>query len=110
MTITINGSTGIAFPDGTSDAGRLLSVRTFTIANTGQTYTPTPGTKSIIVEAVGGGGGSSPLGVGGVTGFGTTAGSNASGYGSGGGAAGLNTGGQPGGNGTPGAIIVWEYA
>ncbi len=233
MTITVNGSTGITFPDGTSDAGRLLSVRAFTIANTGQTYTPTPGTKSVIVEAVGGGGGggstyntgaglpaagsggssgsygrskftsafsgvtltigvggnggsanasnataggttsfgsllicpgggpgqssgpcgattiingartgalptganisisatagsfgwvanngwssggggSSPLGVGGITGFGTTAGSNASGYGAGGGGAtDPSTAGQPGGNGTPGVIIVWEYA
>ncbi|MBH3002278.1 phage tail protein [Serratia ureilytica] len=35
--------------------GRLLNVKTFT---TSGTYTPTPGTKSIIVEGVGGGGGS----------------------------------------------------
>ncbi|EPK0247844.1 phage tail protein, partial [Serratia marcescens] len=34
--------------------GRLLNVKTFT---TSGTYTPTPGTKSIIVEGVGGGGG-----------------------------------------------------
>lgn len=34
--------------------GRLLNVRTFTASGT---YTPTPGTKSIIVEGVGGGGG-----------------------------------------------------
>lgn len=35
--------------------GRLLNVRTFTSSGT---YTPTPGTKSIIAEGVGGGGGS----------------------------------------------------
>lgn len=37
--------------------GRLLAIRVFTVANTGQTYTPTAGTASVIVEAVGGGGG-----------------------------------------------------
>lgn len=36
--------------------GRLLAVRVFTTANTGQTYTPTAGTTSVIVQAVGGGG------------------------------------------------------
>lgn len=36
--------------------GRLLAVRVFTTANSGQTYTPTAGTTSVVVEAVGGGG------------------------------------------------------
>lgn len=36
--------------------GRLLAVRVFTVANNGQTYTPTAGTSSVIVAAVGGGG------------------------------------------------------
>lgn len=36
--------------------GRLLAVRVFTIANTGQTYAPTAGTTSVVVQAVGGGG------------------------------------------------------
>ncbi|HFU0689520.1 TPA: hypothetical protein ACGRG7_001092 [Morganella morganii] len=40
-------------------SGRLLNVVTFT---TSGTYTPSPGTKSIIVEAVGGGGASGNLG------------------------------------------------
>lgn len=57
MAIILNGSTGITFPDGTTEAGRLLNVRIFTIANTGQNYTPTTGTRSVIVELVGGGGG-----------------------------------------------------
>lgn len=57
MPLVLNGTSGITFNDGTTDAGRLINVRVFTIANTGQTYTPTTGTKSIIVEAIGGGGG-----------------------------------------------------
>lgn len=56
-------STDVIFSDGTNwitenpDSqlgGKLLNVQTFT---TNGTYTPTPGTRSIIVEAVGGGGG-----------------------------------------------------
>lgn len=60
MTVQISGTSGITFPDGITQqfgAGNLINVRVFTTANTGQTYTPTAGTKSIIVEAVGGGGG-----------------------------------------------------
>ena len=38
--------------------GRLLNVKTITVSGT---YTPTPGTKSIIVEAIGGGGASGNL-------------------------------------------------
>lgn len=37
-----------------ADAGRLINVQTFTASGT---YTPTPGTKSIVVEVQGGGGG-----------------------------------------------------
>lgn len=44
----------LGLADGTGYVGRLLGVKTFT--STG-TYTPTTGTKSVIVEAVGGGGG-----------------------------------------------------
>ncbi len=39
-------------------SGRLIGVKTF---NTNGTYTPTPGTTSVIVEGVGGGGGSGGL-------------------------------------------------
>lgn len=39
----------------TATAGRLINVQTFTSSGT---YTPTPGTKSVVVEVQGGGGGS----------------------------------------------------
>lgn len=41
---------------GITDRPTLLNVRVFTTANTGQTYTPTPGTTRIYVEMVSGGG------------------------------------------------------
>jgi len=64
---------------GSFSSGRLLAVRVFTTANSGQTYTPTAGASSFIVEvqAPGGGSGGAPA-----TGAGGYAGSPGAGSGS----------------------------
>ncbi len=70
-------------------------------------------------NATGGGGANSQYGAGGValtinTGTGTSGGANAKGYGAGGGGAvsvhASNAASSPGGNGSPGIVIIWEYA
>ncbi|MCT4713268.1 hypothetical protein MUA04_24165 [Enterobacteriaceae bacterium H11S18] len=67
----------------TSNQGRLLGVQRFTVAGS-YTYTPTPGTSSIVVEVIGagGGGGCSIVNPGGDTGY-VGAGGGAGGYASG---------------------------
>ncbi|UAN52928.1 phage tail protein [Serratia sp. JSRIV002] len=60
--------------------GRLLNVKTFTVSGT---YTPTPGTKLVIVEAVGGGGGGGGCSTPGTGMVSAAAGGNAGSYGRG---------------------------
>lgn len=65
---------------GSFSSGRLLAVRVFTTANSGQTYTPTAGASSFIVEVQAPGGGSGGAPTTGAGGYSGSAGGGAGSY------------------------------
>ena len=65
---------------GITDGGTLINVRTFTTADSGSSYAPTPGTNKVVVEVIAGGGAGGTHAAGSVSGYKITQGGKAGAY------------------------------